>query len=88
MSNEQQIRNGSPSRRWASAKNKRLPPLMKSVLVILKSGWGDGDERVTIGWRVDNNRWIALTAVGSQMAQVTHWMPLPSHQSASSSTGL
>jgi hypothetical protein len=65
------------ARRWASAKNKRLPPLMKSVLVRLKSGWGEGGERVTIGWRVERNRWIALTAIGSQVTQVTHWMPLP-----------
>ena len=65
------------ARRWASAKNKRLPPLMKSVLVKIDSAWGASGERVTIGWRAEQKRWIVLTAAGSETAKVTHWMPLP-----------
>ncbi len=64
-------------RRWASAKNKRLPPLMKSVLVRIKSAWGEPDERTTIGWRVERGTWCALTGDGSEIEKVTHWMPLP-----------
>jgi hypothetical protein len=67
-----------PKRPWRTVKNVRGLPLMESVLVMLASPWGCGKDRVTIGWRIEHNRWYVLTPAGSDSRiRVTHWRPLP-----------
>ena len=63
---------------WRTASNVRGLPLMGSALVMLDSPWGCGDDRITIGWRIEHNRWCVLTPAGSDSRpRVTHWRPLP-----------
>lgn len=67
-----------PKRPWRTAKSVRGLPLMESVLVMLSSPWGCGTDRVTIGWRIEHNTWVALTPDGSDSrVRVTHWRRLP-----------